>query len=81
MLITALWSGWRYLNLTPTSLGNFSFLLISSYTSGVSPTSLYNSLYREFSDDCNVDTGEIGLPVKLDKMVLPCGVYGRVTKD
>lgn len=58
----------------------FSFLLISSYTSGISPTSLKNTLSREF-DGANIDTGEIGLPVTMDNMVLPCGVYGRVCKD
>ena len=28
-----------------------------------------------------IETGEIGLPVKENNLVLPCGIYGRVTKD
>lgn len=59
---------------------NYSFLLINSYTTGVSPTSLNNILKLTFSDS-NIETGEIGLPVKENNLVLPCGIYGRVTKD
>lgn len=59
---------------------NFSFLLINSYTTGVSPTSLNNILKLTFNGT-NVETGEIGLPVRENNLVLPCGIYGRVTKD
>ena len=59
---------------------DFSFLLINSYTTGVSPTSLHNILKLTFND-CNVETGEIGLPIQENNLVLPCGIYGRVTKD
>ena len=59
---------------------DFSFLLINSYTTGISPSSLNNILKLTFSG-CNVDTGEIGLPVIENDLVLPCGIYGRVTKD
>ena len=59
---------------------NFSFLLINSYTTGVSPTSLNNILNLTFKNT-NVETGEIGLPIKENDLVLPCGIYGRVTKD
>lgn len=58
----------------------FSFLLINSYTAGVSPTSLQNILKLTFPGNL-VETGEIGLPVIEDDLVLPCGIYGRVTKD
>ena len=58
----------------------FSFLLINSYTTGVSPTSLKNILKLTFSN-ANVETGEIGLPVEENNLILPCGIYGRVTKD
>ena len=58
----------------------FSFLLINSYTTGVSPTSLNNILKLTFKNT-NVETGEIGLPIKENDLVLPCGIYGRVTKD
>ena len=59
---------------------NFSFLLINSYTTGVSPTSLENILKTTFRD-ANIDTGEIGLPIVENELVLPCGIYGRITKD
>ena len=59
---------------------DFSFLLINSYTTGVSPTSLNNILKLTFSG-AKVETGEIGLPIQEHELVLPCGIYGRVTKD
>ena len=59
---------------------DFSFLLINSYTTGVSPTSLENILKTTFRDE-NIDTGEIGLPIVENDLVLPCGIYGRITKD
>ena len=59
---------------------NFSFLLINSYTTGISPTSLYNILKLSFRNN-NIETGEIGLPIQEDNLVLPCGIYGRVTKN
>ena len=59
---------------------NYSFLLINSYTTGISPTSLNNILKLTFNNSV-VETGEIGLPVKENNLVLPCGIYGRVTKD
>ena len=59
---------------------HFSFLLINSYTTGVSPTSLENILKTTFRD-ANIDTGEIGLPIVENELVLPCGIYGRITKD
>lgn len=58
----------------------FSFLLINSYTTGVSPTSLNNILKLTFANT-KVETGEIGLPVEENNLILPCGIYGRVTKD
>ena len=59
---------------------NFSFLLINSYTTGISPSSLKNILKLTFNNS-NVETGEIGLPVKENNLLLPCGIYGRVTKN
>lgn len=59
---------------------DYSFLLINSYTTGVSPTSLKNILVKTF-EDARVESGEIGLPVVENNLVLPCGIYGRVTKD
>lgn len=59
---------------------NYSFLLINSYTTGVSPTSLNNILSLTFKNS-KVECGEIGLPIEENNLVLPCGIYGRVTKD
>ena len=59
---------------------NFSFLLISSYTTGISHISLGNILKEEFKG-LNITTGENTLPVTEDNLILPCGIYGKVTKD
>ncbi len=59
---------------------DYSFLLINSYTTGMSPTTLYNILHLTFNK-ANIETGEIGLPITENNLVLPCGIYGRVTKD
>ena len=58
---------------------NFSFLLISAYTTGVSPTSLKNILSLTF-ENSKIETGEIGLPVTENNLNLPCGIYGKVSK-
>ncbi len=58
----------------------YSFLLINSYTTGISPTSLHNILSLTFNNS-NIETGEIGLPIEENNLVLPCGIYGRVSKD
>ncbi len=59
---------------------DFSFLLINSYTTGISPISLNNILSLIFPNT-NVETGEIGLPVSENNLILPCGIYGKVTKN
>ena len=58
---------------------DFSFLLINCYTTGFSPTSLYNILSLTFKNN-KILTGEIGLPVTENNLVLPCGIYGKVSK-
>ena len=58
---------------------NYSFLLINSYTTGLSPTSLNNILSLTFKNS-KIETGEIGLPVKENNLTLPCGIYGKVSK-
>lgn len=58
---------------------DYSFLLISSYTTGLSSTSLSNILSLTFTNS-NIETGELGLPITENNLVLPCGIYGRVTK-
>ena len=59
---------------------DFSFLLINSYTTGLSPISLNNILSLTFPNT-KIETGEIGLPVTDNNLILPCGIYGKVTKD
>lgn len=58
---------------------NYSFLLISAYTTGVSPTSLKNILSLTF-ENSHIETGEIGLPITENNLNLPCGIYGKVSK-
>lgn len=59
---------------------NYSFLLINSYTTGISPTSLNNILKQTFPNS-QIITGEIGLPITENNLVLPCGIYGKVSKN
>ena len=59
---------------------DFDFILINSYTTGVSPTSLNNILKLTF-EGSRVETGEIALPIEENNLVLPCGIYGKVTRD
>ncbi len=59
---------------------DYSFLLISSYTTGISHISLYNILKKEFIGQ-KIETGENTLPVTEDNLILPCGIYGKVTKN
>ena len=59
---------------------DYSFLLISSYTTGISHISLENILKLEFKN-AKVETGENTLPVTEDNLILPCGIYGKVTKN
>lgn len=58
---------------------DYIFVLINSYTTGISPLSLNNILKKTFINS-NIITGEIGLPTT-EGLVLPCGIYGKVTKD
>ncbi len=54
------------------------FILVNAYTTGLSPTVLANMLAELLHDQSGtVSTGEVGLPVKADGKVLPCGIYGR----
>ena len=55
------------------------FLLISSYTKGITPEILKNVLTTACENKLNgkITTDEIGLKITNTNMVLPCGVYGR----
>ena len=56
------------------------FFLINSYTTGISPTAVGNILkttvLKKYPTG-KVETGEIGLPIEKDNLILPCGIYGR----
>ena len=56
------------------------FFLINSYTTGISSSVLENILKLKLVPLYPagiVDSGEIGLPITKNNMVLPCGIYGR----
>lgn len=59
---------------------DYSFILISSYTTGISHISLENILKLEFVNQ-RIECGENTLPITEDNLLLPCGIYGRITKD
>lgn len=54
------------------------FFLINAYTTGISSTVLYNilKLTLEKKYQGKIDCGEVGLPIKNNNLVLPCGIYG-----
>ncbi len=53
------------------------FFIINSYTTGLAPTILANILNLTIKKDGKISCGEIGLPMKDSKLILPCGIYGR----
>ncbi len=55
------------------------FLLINSYTTGVSNIVLGNMLKTSLINlyGGKVETGEVGLQVTKNNLILPCGIYGR----
>ena len=55
------------------------FFLINSYTTGMSSYVLKNllQLYLNNRFSGNVTCGEVGIPIKNNDLVLPCGIYGR----
>lgn len=58
------------------------FFLINSYTSGFSKEILANLLKLNICNDINkITTYEIGLKIKENDLVLPCGISGRVDFD
>lgn len=61
--------------LTPKPL----FFLINSYTTGISATVLTNVLSMALKNKHGgtISSGEIGLPITVSKLALPCGILGR----
>lgn len=56
------------------------FFLINSYTTGISSIVLENILkttvLKKYPNGI-VDSGDIGLPITKNNLILPCGIYGR----
>ena len=59
---------------------DYSFLLISSYTTAISHISLENILKLKFPNQ-KIETGENCLPITENNLILPCGIYGKITKN
>ena len=54
------------------------FMLVNSY-SGLSPILLLNILkLTNKKENAKISSDEIGLPIKENNLVLPCGIYGRI---
>ena len=54
------------------------FFFFFSYTTGISSTVLYNILKTSMEKyKGHVTSGELGLPITDNNLVLPCGIYGR----
>lgn len=75
---------WPFIELTAGLLSKDPlFFLISSYTTGLQPAvlsyMLNTSLVKRFGGQ--VQAQEIGLPVRSNGLVLPCGASGRWTMD
>ena len=55
------------------------FFLINSYTTGLSSTVLNNllTIHVEKKYPGKITCGEVGIPIKNNNLILPCGIYGR----
>ena len=55
------------------------FVLVNSY-SGLSPVLLENILKLTINKKRpgTISSSEIGLPIKENALILPCGIYGRI---
>ena len=55
------------------------FFLINSYTTGLSPTVLENLLTMTVNKNFAgiISCGEVGIPIRENQLILPCGIYGR----
>ena len=56
------------------------FFLVNSYTTGFSSIMLSNILKLSFNYG-NIETGQLGLPITKNDLILPCGIYGKWTND
>ena len=56
------------------------FMLVNSY-SGLSPILLENLLKLTNKRKAVITSDEIGLPIKENNLILPCGIYGRINYE
>lgn len=60
------------------------FVLINSYTTGISSTVLENilrtTILKKYPNG-TVEAGEIGLPILQDNLTLPCGIFGKFEQN
>jgi len=60
------------------------FFLVNSYTTGFSATVLENimkmTVLKKYPNG-KIQTGEVALPISDSELVLPCGIYGKWTKE
>ena len=69
---------YKLLNLVNQLLSdNPLFVLINSYTTGLSSKVLENILKFTIKQKGIITSGEIGLQQKSTDIILPCGIYGR----
>ncbi len=59
------------------------FVLVNSYTAGLSPVVLENLLHMAIrrKRGGTLNCGEIGLPITSSGLALPCGIFGRWEND
>ena len=60
------------------------FFLINSYTTGISSMVLENILKINMKSKRikgKYENGEIGIPMSNSDLILPCGIYGKITKN
>lgn len=70
---------WGLLELCQKVLSdNPLYILINSYTAGLSPTVMVNMLTEIMKNHTGeLSGGEIGIPIQTDRKILPCGIYAR----
>jgi len=69
---------WELLDLCRQLLSNRPlFVLVNAYTANLSPLVLSNMVGGVFKSFGRIEGGEIGLPVRSDGKILPCGIYCR----
>ena len=71
----------EFVSLTARLLEKRGFMVVNSYSTGISHKSIDNILKIAAADfgDCKIESDVLGLPVKNSDLVLPCGASSRIT--